>query len=122
MVIRGSLVPDGPDGVGAGQRRQGRRAPSSRNQDSSPCTEPGKQRDTPDVETSDWRAVCGRTARTVRREGRRKPSLPLSVVRLDADYFDSLTKHAVPLDSRAVAALAHSALDLDVYTWLAQRL
>jgi hypothetical protein len=24
----------------------------------------------PDVETSDWRAVCGRTARTVRREGR----------------------------------------------------
>ena len=31
----------------------------------------------PDVETSDWRAVCGRTARTVRREGRRKPSLPL---------------------------------------------
>jgi hypothetical protein len=45
-----------------------------------------------------------------------------SVVRLDTDYFDSLTKHAVPLDSRAVAALAHSALDLDIYTWLAQRL
>ena len=37
-------------------------------------------------------------------------------------YFDSLTKHAVPLDSRAVAALAHSALDLDIYAWLAQRL
>jgi hypothetical protein len=45
-----------------------------------------------------------------------------TVVRLDPDYFDTLTKHAVPLDSRAVAALAHSALDLDVYTWLAQRL
>jgi hypothetical protein len=45
-----------------------------------------------------------------------------SVVRLDPDYFDSLTKHAVPLDSRAVAALAHSAIDLDIYTWLAQRL
>jgi hypothetical protein len=45
-----------------------------------------------------------------------------SVVRLDPDYFDSLTKHAVPLDSRAVAALAHSAIELDVYTWLAQRL
>jgi len=29
-------------------------------------------------ETPDWRAVCGKTARTVRREGRRKPSLPLS--------------------------------------------
>ena len=45
-----------------------------------------------------------------------------STVTLSADYFDTLTKHAVPLDSRAVAALAHSALDLDVYTWLAQRL
>src|SRR3954468_21225327 len=44
------------------------------------------------------------------------------VLRLDPDYFGSLTKHAVPLDCRAVAALAHSALDLDVYTWLAQRL
>ena len=28
-----------------------------------------KTRDTPDEETSDWRAVCGRTARTVRRAG-----------------------------------------------------
>src|SRR5277367_1899344 len=36
------------------------------------------ERDVPAVETDDWRAVCGRTARTVRREGRRKPSLPLS--------------------------------------------
>jgi hypothetical protein len=45
-----------------------------------------------------------------------------STVHLAPRYFDSLTKHAVPLDSRAVAALAHSALDLDVYTWLAQRL
>jgi hypothetical protein len=36
------------------------------------------ERDIPDVETNDWRAVCGKTARTVRREGRRKPSLPLS--------------------------------------------
>jgi hypothetical protein len=45
-----------------------------------------------------------------------------SAVQLAPRYFDSLTKHAVPLDCRAVAALAHSALDLDVYTWLAQRL
>jgi hypothetical protein len=45
-----------------------------------------------------------------------------STVQLAPRYFDSLTKHAVPLDSRAVAALAHSALDLDIYTWLAQRL
>src|SRR5271155_527377 len=34
------------------------------------------ERDVPDVETSNWRAVCGKTASTVRREGRRKPSLP----------------------------------------------
>ena len=31
----------------------------------------------PGEETTDWRAVCGRPARTVRREGRRKSSLPL---------------------------------------------
>ena len=30
----------------------------------------------PDVETTDWRAVCGKSACTVRREGRRKPFLP----------------------------------------------
>ena len=28
----------------------------------------------------------------------------------------------MPLDQRAVAALAHSAMALDIYTWLAQRL
>jgi hypothetical protein len=27
----------------------------------------------PDEETTDWRAVCGRTARTVRRAGTAKP-------------------------------------------------
>jgi hypothetical protein len=45
-----------------------------------------------------------------------------SVLRLSLDYFDSLTRYAVPLDERAVAALAHSALALDMYCWLAQRL
>jgi hypothetical protein len=45
-----------------------------------------------------------------------------SVLRLSADYFNSLTRYAVPLDERSVAALAHSALALDVYCWLAQRL
>src|SRR3954449_8662064 len=45
-----------------------------------------------------------------------------STVTLSADYFASLQRHAVPLDPRAVAALAHSALDLDIYAWLAQRL
>ncbi|VTR93357.1 Plasmid encoded RepA protein OS=Haliscomenobacter hydrossis (strain ATCC 27775 / DSM 1100 / LMG 10767 / O) GN=Halhy_6707 PE=4 SV=1: RepA_C [Gemmata massiliana] len=45
-----------------------------------------------------------------------------STVRLSAEYFASLERHAVPLDRRAVGALAGSALALDVYTWLAQRL
>ncbi len=45
-----------------------------------------------------------------------------STVRLSLDYFDSLTRHAVPLDERAIAALAHSAMALDAYCWLAQRL
>ncbi len=38
------------------------------------------------------------------------------------DYFDSLNRFAVPLDERAIAALAHSAVALDMYCWLAQRL
>src|SRR4051794_12407094 len=45
-----------------------------------------------------------------------------STVTLSAEYFASLQQHAVPLDPRAVSALAHSALDLDIYAWLAQRL
>ena len=36
-------------------------------------------------------------------------------VRLSQDYYDSLTRYAVPLDERAIAALAHSALALDIY-------
>lgn len=45
-----------------------------------------------------------------------------STVRLSSEYFASLERHAVPLDRRAVGALSGSALALDVYTWLAQRL
>ena len=45
-----------------------------------------------------------------------------SVIQLSDDYFNSLIRHAVPLDERAVAALSHSAMALDVYAWLAQRL
>jgi hypothetical protein len=43
-------------------------------------------------------------------------------IQLGADYFASLQEHAIPLDERAVVALAHSAMGLDVYCWLAQRL
>jgi hypothetical protein len=45
-----------------------------------------------------------------------------STVRLSEQYFQSLGRHAVPLDHRAVAALASSSMALDVYVWLAQRL
>ena len=50
-----------------------------------------------------------------------QPTFP-SVIDLSPQYFESLQNHAVPLDERAVSALAHSAMALDVYCWLAQRL
>ena len=50
-----------------------------------------------------------------------QPTFP-SVIDLSPHYFESLQSHAIPLDERAVSALAHSAMALDVYCWLAQRL
>jgi len=44
------------------------------------------------------------------------------VMELSADYYETLTKGAVPLDKRALHALKGSALALDVYAWLAHRL
>lgn len=44
------------------------------------------------------------------------------VLELSQEFFDTLQYHAVPLDYRALSALKHSALALDVYTWLAHRL
>lgn len=43
-------------------------------------------------------------------------------IKLSEDYFLSLINHAIPLDNRAIAALSHNAMALDVYSWLAQRL
>jgi hypothetical protein len=37
-------------------------------------------------------------------------------------YFNNLIEHAVPLLEDAVAALAHNAMALDIYRWLAHRL
>ncbi len=45
-----------------------------------------------------------------------------STVRLSEEYFQSLGRHAVPLDHRAIAALSGSSMALDAYVWLAQRL
>jgi hypothetical protein len=45
-----------------------------------------------------------------------------STIQLSRTYFESLLEHAVPLNEADLAALAHSALALDLYCWLAQRL
>ena len=45
-----------------------------------------------------------------------------SMLRLSGDYFDSLTRHAVPLHDSALMALSGNAMALDLYAWLAQRL
>lgn len=45
-----------------------------------------------------------------------------SSVQFSSRYFESLLSHAVPLSEDAIARLSHSAMALDVYTWLAQRL
>jgi hypothetical protein len=55
------------------------------------------------------------------RDDRQRTLWP-SYVHLSDEYFSTLKNHAVPLDYRAVSALQHNALALDIYKWLAQRL
>ncbi len=43
-------------------------------------------------------------------------------IKFSSDYFESLVKHAVPLNEAHLAALSHSSMGLDIYSWLAQRL
>ena len=43
-------------------------------------------------------------------------------IKLGQEFFETLCEHAVPLDPRAVHALQHSALAMDIYSWLAHRL
>ena len=43
-------------------------------------------------------------------------------IQLGQEFFETLCEHAVPLDTRAIHALKGSALDLDNYTWMANRL
>ena len=43
-------------------------------------------------------------------------------IKLGQPFFETLCEHAVPLDPRALHALQHSALAMDVYSWLAHRL
>ena len=51
-----------------------------------------------------------------------QPTLWPGALELSVDFCDTLESHAVPLDYRALSALKHSALALDIYTWLAHRL
>ena len=44
------------------------------------------------------------------------------IMELSQEFYDSLKDHAVPLDHRALRALKHSSLALDIYCWLAHRL
>jgi hypothetical protein len=55
------------------------------------------------------------------REGTQTELWP-SRIQLSQRFFETLCQHAVPLDKRALAALTHTALGLDIYTWLAHRL
>jgi len=52
----------------------------------------------------------------------RQRTLWPTTIQFSHDYFDSLFRHAVPLVEEAVARLSHSAMGLDLYTWLAERL
>ncbi len=51
-----------------------------------------------------------------------QPTLWPGVLELSPEFYETLQQHAVPLDYRALSALKHSALALDIYTWLAHRL
>lgn len=51
-----------------------------------------------------------------------KRALWPSKVEFSHEYFESLMSHAVPLNEVAVSRLSHSAMALDTYAWLAQRL
>ncbi len=52
----------------------------------------------------------------------RQRTLWPTTVQFSQRYFESLMRHAVPLNEMAVARLSHNAMALDLYTWLAQRL
>lgn len=45
-----------------------------------------------------------------------------STIELSEKFWQELKENAVPLDPRALEGLQHSALALDIYTWLAHRL
>jgi hypothetical protein len=51
-----------------------------------------------------------------------QPSLWPTAIELTPEFFSAIRETAVPLAPAALAQLSHSALALDIYTWLAHRL
>jgi len=45
-----------------------------------------------------------------------------SVIVLTQEFYESVASHSVPLHPKALGALRHSALALDLYSWMAHRL
>jgi hypothetical protein len=45
-----------------------------------------------------------------------------NTITLSHDFYDSLQKHAFPVDIRALSALSHSAKQMDLLLWLSYRL
>lgn len=44
------------------------------------------------------------------------------LLELSQEFYDTLIEHAVPLNHEAIVSIKDSAMDLDVYSWLAHRL
>ena len=68
---------------------------TSRGMGFSPYKKPMRQRADPDEETHDRRAVCGKTARTVRREGRYAVPTPIDPLARLTKVAQLVTKHAL---------------------------
>jgi hypothetical protein len=72
---------------------------------------PTRKRADPDEETIDWRAVCGRTARTVRREGRvwkRALLYPYSAMDGKLEYIHVAWIPAIPAGMTGFVTLLYS--------------
>ncbi len=71
--------------------------------------------------TTEYRRIVDATNLWYSKEGKQTTLWP-NVVRLSGEYFNSLHQHAVPLDDGAISLIKDSALALDIYTMLAERL
>lgn len=68
----------------------------------------------------DSKIVRGYTCSLINHQS--QPNAWSGQIHISPDFANHLLQHAVPLDMRAIAALANSPMALDIYTWLAYRL